>query len=387
MIPDLSHTEAPAPDAPVERAPAKKGSFALYLLGLVAVAAAFAGVFLLAMGRRTAEAAEAKARKAEVAAGPFVKVVPVEVTSEGRTVTLPGEVRAFEQTTLYAKVSGYLKDIRVDKGDRVKKDQLLATLESPDADQQVAAAQADLENKRAQSHRSGDLAKKGIVSTQQAENDEAAVKVAGAALERAKALKAYEEIRAPFAGIVTARYADPGALLPAATGSTQSAQPVLEVSDMDKLRIYVYLGQADAASVRDGDAATVTADGAAGEPIQAQVTRISRALDPRTRTMLSEIDVDNRDARLYPGEFVHVKLVLSGRPHPRVPSQALIAHGDKLSVAVVKDGRAHLVPVTVGQDDGQTVEVLSGLSGGEQVAINAASQVAEGSPVRISGAR
>lgn len=389
MIPQLTNPQVEEkPELkPVESAPARRGTAGIYGVGFVLVASAFAGVFVLASGRKTAEAAEARERKAEVAAGPILKVVPVEVNASGRTVTLPGEVKAFQQVTLYAKVSGYLKDIKVDKGDRVKRDQLLATLESPDADQQVAGAQADLENKKAQARRSADLSKKGIVSAQQAENDEAAVKVAGAALERARALKAYEEIRAPFAGVVTARFADPGALLPAATGSTQSAQPVLEVSDMDKLRVYVYLGQEDAARVRDGDAVQIAVDGSSGAPIAAKVTRITRALDPRTRTMLSEIDLDNREGQLYPGQFVHVQLQLTGGSHPRVPTQALISRGDKLSVAVVRDGKAHLVPITVGHDDGSTVEVLSGLSGGEQVAVNAAGLVSEGAPVRIAGAR
>ncbi|PTL75201.1 efflux RND transporter periplasmic adaptor subunit [Vitiosangium sp. GDMCC 1.1324] len=376
-------TEAtpPTPPPPSPVAPARPSARGLYTVGLLGISIAAGGVALLATSRSHAEAREAEARKAVVAAGPRVRAATVKLAEAERTVTLPAEVRAWAQATLYAKVSGYLRDIRVDKGDRVSKGQVLASLESPEADQQVAAAQADVEVKRQLLQRHRSLVSSGVSSQQQVDDAEAAVKISEAALARARAQQAYGTIQAPFAGVITARYADPGALLPAATGSTQSAQPVVEIADMDRLRVYIYLGQEDADAVREGDPVTLTVDQRPGLSIQAKVTRMSRSLDARTRTMLCEVDIDNHELGLYPGSFVHATLHLQARPWPLVPAEALFTRGEQLFVAVVKDQKAHVVPVKVGQHDGRTAQILSGLQGGELVALNAGSEVKDGGPV------
>lgn len=376
-------TEATPPPSspPPPAAPARSSARGLYTMGLLGITLAAGGVIVLATSRSHAESREAEARKAAVAAGPRVRAVTVSKASGERPLTLPGEVRAWAQATLYAKVSGYARDIRVDKGDRVTRGQVLATLESPDADQQVAAAQADLEVKRQLLQRHRSLVTSGVSSQQQVDDAEAAVKISEAALARAKAAQAYGTIQAPFDGVITARYVDPGALLPAATGSTQSAQPVVEVANMDKLRVYIYLGQEDADAVREGDAVTLTVDQRPGQDIEAKVTRMSRSLDLRTRTMLCEVDIDNKELGLYPGSFVHATLHLKASPWPQVPAEALISKADKLYVAVVEDKKVHLVPVKVGQHDGRTAQILSGLNGGELVALNAGSDVTDGGPV------
>jgi len=362
----------------------KPRSAPLYVVGTLVAVAAVLGVVLLSSRRSAAEAREADERKAAVAQGPLVRVAPVTVSRPAHTVSLPGDVRAFQQATLYAKVSGYLKDIHVDKGDNVKANQLLAELESPEIDQAYNAAEADLNNKRAQSNRQRDLAKKGVASEQDAENAEAATKVAEANLRSVAASRGYQEIRAPFTGVITARYVDPGALVSAGANATQSAQPVVDVAQMDTLRIYIYLGQDDAASVREGDPAVITEDARPSIQITDKVARMTRSLDPRTRTMLCEVDVDNHLGQLFPGDFVHVKLSMASEPYPLIPSAALIARTGKLNVAVIRDGRAHLVPVTIGRDDGTTAQVTSGLTGGEQVAIGAAAELRDDIPVRIA---
>jgi len=357
----------------------------LYPLGLLAIALAVAGVFLLWSHKAHAEKAEGGQRTSDVAQGPLIRVATVQKAAGDRAVQLPGEVHAWQQATLYAKVSGYLKTILVDKGDRVKANQLLATLESPETDQQVIAAQADLELKRQLAERSRNLSKSGVVSEQDLENANSGEKVAIATLRRAQATKAYEEIRAPFAGVVTARYVDVGALLPAATGSTTSAQPVVDVGDLSRLRIWTYLGQDDAAQVQVGDTAKVTFDPRPGEVRIAKVARLSQSLDARTRTMLTELVLDNKDGALYPGEFVHIELTLRARMTPLIPAEALIVRTGKLYVAVIDGGRAHLKEITVGADDGKVLQVSSGLSGGEQVAINAAGEIVDNGAVRIDG--
>jgi RND family efflux transporter MFP subunit len=170
--------------------------------------------------------------------------------------------------------------------------------------------------------------------------------------------------------------------VPAATGSTQSALPVVDIADMDQLRIYVYLGQDIAPFVREGDPAKISFDARPGETLHAKVTRISRALDPRTRTMLCEIDVDNPGHRLYPGIFVHVALTLEANPTPLVPAEALISLGTGLFVATVQDRKVHLVKVQTGIDDGRKVQILAGLRGDEWVALNLSSSVSDGAAVQ-----
>ncbi len=140
--------------------------------------------------------------------------------------------------------------------------------------------------------------------------------------------------------MVTQRYVDVGALLPAATGSTQSAQPVVDVADLSRVRIWSYLGQDDAAQVQPGDKVKVTFDPRPGEVRLATVARIAESLDLRTRTMLTELVLDNSDGALYPGEFVHLVLALQGQPRPTIPSEALIVRGGKLFVATIEGGRA-----------------------------------------------
>ncbi|MBU8898580.1 efflux RND transporter periplasmic adaptor subunit [Corallococcus sp. M34] len=376
-VPVIPPSPEPVPPTP-PRPPSARGLFAV---GVVSVSVAMGGVAFLATTRSHAEAREAELRRAAVAAGPRLRAVKVTLAASGRDVTLPAEARAWAQATLYAKVSGYLRDIRVDKGDRVKKGQLLATLESPDTEQQVAAARADLDVKRQLLQRHLSLVSTGVSSQQQVDDAQAGVKISEANLARAQSLQSYGTLTAPFEGIVTARYVDTGALLPAATGSTTSAQPVLDLADMDKLRIYVYLGQDDADSVHEGDAVTLSVDQRPGQTIEAKVTRMTRNLDARTRTMLCEVDIDNKDVGLYPGSFIHATLHLQARPYPMVPAEALFMRADKQFVAVVQDGRARVVPVVVGRHDGKVAQIVSGLQGGEVVALNAGSDVTDGGPV------
>ena len=375
----MSDVPAPQPESPSGPA----AVWALRLLGLLGIVAAGAGVLLLAHHKANAEARDVEVRHAVVAAGPLVRVAPVTLSPADRTLTLPAEARAFSQTTLYAKVSGYLKEIRVDKGQEVKAGQLIGILESPDLDQQVAAAEADLSVKKLLATRNAELLKTGIVSQQDAENASAAAKVAAATVERARAMRSYLEIRAPFDGVVTARYVDQGALLPAATGSTQSAQPVVDVAHMDRLRVVIYLGQDDATWVKVGDPVLLSADGRPSDRIKARISRITRTLDPRTRTMLCEADVDNRAGRLYPGEFLHASIGLKGDPFPMVPAEAIISRADKLFVASIADSHAHLMPIETGFDDGQRVQITAGLHGGEIVALGAAGDLFEGAAVQV----
>jgi membrane fusion protein (multidrug efflux system) len=196
------------------------------------------------------------------------------------------------------------------------------------------------------------------------------------------ALGGYQSIRAPFDGVVTARFVDPGALIPAATGSTSSAQPVFEVTDMSRVRIYVYLGQNEAQFVSEGTPVKLASDAHPGDVIDATVTRLTRELDTRTRTMLTEIDVDNARRWAYPGLFVRVQMKVESPAELGVPADAVFLKDGRPEVAVVAGGHARFQRIEVGDDDGRIVRILSGLREGDLVALHAGDEVTDGATVR-----
>jgi RND family efflux transporter MFP subunit len=364
---------------------ARRSRTTLVAVALVVFAAA-AGTATLFLRERNAQARQVESLKQDLAQGPMVRVAEVPLAAADRLVSLPAEVRAEMHVVLYAKVSGYLKKLNVDRGDRVRKGQELAVLESPDLDEQVAAAQAELAFRKQQLDRHRNLAPLGYVARQDLDQAEESMKLSEAALARARVQKSYQVLRAPFDGTVTGRFADPGALLPAATGSTSSAQPLLELAQLDQLRVALQLAQDDAARVRVGDAVTlrIAPD---SPPVTAKVSRVSRSLDPRTRTMLCEIDLPHPPVGLYPGAFVDASIVLRGAQRPLVPTDALVGKGGQIFVPTVQDGRVHFNKVRLGVDDGARVEVLEGLQGGELVALNLTSDVPDNAPVRVQRAK
>jgi RND family efflux transporter MFP subunit len=347
---------------------------------IVLLVAALAAGFMF-VHRHHVLAREAERRRQEVDRGPRVFVAEAKLASAARVLTLPGDVRGFLQSTVYAKIAGYVKTILVDKGDQVKAGQVLGVLESPEVDQQVAAAEADLAVKRRTFERYRQLVKKDYVSAQDFETARAQFEVSQATLKQARALLDYATLRAPYAGVVTARYVDPGALVPAATGATQSALPLVDIADLRRLRILVFVQQDAAPFVHRGDRVQIAVDQQPDLRIEAPVNRCANALDPRTRTMLCEIWLEN-EHRLYPGSFVHVTLQLVAPRSPVVDSSALVLRNDKPAVAVVRDGRIHFVSVRPGLDDGKTVQILDGLRAGERVALSPSSDLNEDSAVQ-----
>jgi RND family efflux transporter MFP subunit len=344
---------------------------------------AVAGVLGLALSRRSAEARERRERIGILDKGPQVRVVQVEVSPADRTLALPAEVRAWAQSTLYSKVAGYVREIRVDKGTAVKTGDLLARLESPETDQAVLGARADFKYKQFQAERFRKLRPQGLVAQQDLDNAEAALSVSRATLQGLLATQGYEQVRAPFDGVVTARYVDPGALVAAGTASNQTVQPLFDIADMRTVRVQVYVGQDDAGDTGPGTPVTITTPDDPGHPIEAKVTRTAQGIDARTRTMLVEVDVPNQPVRLYPGSYVNVRLHFAGRRTPLVPGEALAWRGGVLFVASLgSDDRVHLVRVQPGDDDGRRVQILSGLQGGERVVLNPSAELSDGDRVQ-----
>jgi membrane fusion protein, multidrug efflux system len=315
--------------------------------------------------------------------GPRVLVVPVLSTPRVRSIEVPGSIHGYIETPVYAKIAGYLKRIYVDKGDRVRQGQIVALLESPELDHQVANARATYDLAQVTDQRNQALLRSGVVAQQQADTARAQMKEADAALDQLIATQAYETIRAPFNGIVTARYVDPGALIPEATTQSGTTTPIISLATNATLRIYSDVPQSTAPFIRDGDPATITVTEYPGRVFTGTVTRHSNALATDTRTMLVEVDLPNKDQALYPGMYTTVKFQVNvSAVAPMVPDDALIFRDGKPFVPIVRNRHLRLAPVSLGYDDGVNVEITQGISEHDVVAVNVGQSARDGEPVR-----
>jgi RND family efflux transporter MFP subunit len=362
----------------------RRKSILVYLAGALALGATTLGVIGLGTHRKSQARNEAQARETDVRRGPRVRVATVKRAPGMRHLVLQGEARPFFEVTLYAKVAGFLHDLKVDKGDPVRKNQLIATVTAPELDQQYQAAQADAQNKRINATRLKALAPSGVVSTQELELGQASADVADANQGALATERGYRVIRAPFDGVVTARFADPGTLIQSAANGQAGAVPIVAIAKGDQLRVYVYVDQSSAPFVRDGDAVVVRVPERPGWSRQAKVTRTSGELSPKTRTMQTEVDIPNTDGAILPGSYVEVTLEVKVPPLLEMPAEALVMRGEKTQAGVVgADDSVHFKPIVVANDDGQTVRLVSGLEEGDRVALNLGSEAEDGSPVQI----
>ncbi len=358
-----------------------KAFFAGWVVAIVAALVATAGLVLareLWIGRQTS------ALERENEAGPHVLVAGVSLAPPTRDLKLPATIRGFDETEIYAKVPGYLKDIKVDKGDRVRKGQLIAVLTSPELDQQTANARAAYNLAVITDNRNQTLLRAGVIAPQTADESHAAMLQAKALLEQDVANQAYETVTAPFDGIVTARYIDPGHLVPAnTTPATPGQGAIVAVSRYSPLRVFTYVPQNIAPFIRNGDPATITAAGYPGQKFTGSITRHPEALSPDTRTMLVEVDLANKDQALYPGMYATAEFTVKmGAGAPMVPDDALVFRDGKVYVPVVRDNQLHLAEVTLGYDNGQMVEVISGISQTDKVAVNVGQSARDGENVQ-----
>ena len=303
------------------------------------------------------------------------------------SISLPANIAPLYQTTLYAKVAGYLKWIGPDKGDRVKKDQVLAIIDAPEVEEQYYQAVADYKIKKLTYERLANVWKEtpDVIAKQDVDVAEAAFEGAKHLMDQRTALRDYLKVRAPYSGLITARFADPGAMIQIATSSAPSASPVFTIMDIETVRIYTNVPQDEAPMVRTGTAVLVTVKELADRPFPAKVTRTTLSLDPSTRTMLVEIDLPNQDHALQPGTFAEVTLMLRQSPNALViPPGSIVSNGKTKSVFIVEQGRAKLVPITTGLSDGRWVEITQGLDGTEDVVVVGKTRLTEGTVVRAA---
>ncbi len=354
--------------------------------------------------RRALEAAT----KQSVVAPPKVQVIAPSVVAADRAITLPGSVMPLEETVIYPRVNGYVRAWHKDLGDRVRDGDLLAEIDTPELDQQLAQARAQLAQAEAalvQARANAAFSKQslaryeqlvpsGLATRQdldkaraQAAVDEAAITVASASIGAQRAnveglgrIKAFARVTAPFAGAVVARSVERGALVTAGTGT-----PLFKVAATDPVRVFVQVPQGVAPSVRLGTSAIVSVRELPGRTIEGKVAHAAGALDAATRTMSVEVRVNNPKGEILAGMFAQVALTL---PMPRrllaVPSTALLNDGSGLRVAIVTPASTiHMVPVVVERDTGPTIEIAGGLDGTERVVKVPTVDLAEGREVEV----
>ncbi|HEY3849362.1 MAG TPA: efflux RND transporter periplasmic adaptor subunit [Steroidobacteraceae bacterium] len=374
---------------------------AVLLVGFIAVRAA----------RFFDEHALARAAQSDSGAPPPVDIVAAKPVTLGQDLVLPGETAAWYESTIYARVNGYVASWVVDIGDRVKKGQLLATIETPELDAELAAARAALKASEAQvTAREAEAefaqttnerwrdAPKGVVSEQERESKKADYNSAKARLYAAKAqvaldqsrvnqysaLAAFKQVRAPFDGIITERKIDVGNLVTA--GSTSATTSLYRITQNDPLRVFVDVPQRAAEDLmKRGVPAQIRAAGSAGAVFSGKIARSADAINPQARTMRTEVDLPNPDNALVPGMYVSVSFQLPAKGQVEVPAAALIFRAGGPEVARVgSDGKVQFVKITIARDDGSYLELGPGIEPGDRLVLNISSQIGPGEIVAVS---
>jgi RND family efflux transporter MFP subunit len=391
------HEERTSPVTPPAAAiPAKRALPAAIWLTLAVVVILLLAVIAYGVLSRAA-AERALERDTKVAAIPTVETVRPAASKLGDEISLPGNTQAYTDTPIYARTSGYLTKWYFDIGARVKKGELMARIETPELDQQLQVAQADLKSSEANlnlanttSARYQGLLTSNSVSkqeTDQAVSDaaakQAAVEASNANVRRLQQLQSFENVYAPFDGIVTARRIDIGSLI--AAGANTTPQELFHMAAIGDIRVFVAVPESYSAAIHDGAEADLTLDEYPGQRFQGRIARNSNSIDQATRTLNVEVDIANPKGLLLPGAyvFVHFKAPEHGSTLT-IPSNALLFRSEGLRVGVVRDGHAVLVPVTISHDAGATVEIGTGLTASDNVILNPSDSLSTGQQVQVA---
>lgn len=378
---------SPAPGSPVIRT---------ILLLLVVIVAAVVVIWGISSRR---EANAQLAQETQDLAIPTVSVVHPKPGAPQQEVILPGDMQPYIDAPIFARTSGYLKKWYVDIGAEVKSGQLLAEIDAPELDQQLQQAKADLATAEANlslaeitATRYKDLLKTDSVSQQDVDNAtgnfdarQTAAESARSNVKRLQELQSFEKVYAPFDGMITARNTDIGALIDSGS-SGGTARELFHIAAVNRLRVYVNVPQLDSPQIRPGLRAELVLTEFPGKRFEGTVVRSSGAIDNSTRTLLTEVDVENPAHLLKPGGYVEVHLKL---PSPvstfTLPVNTTIFKSSGLQVAVVKNGKTiSLVPIAPGRDFGSDIEIVAGLKGDESVVLNPSDSLIDGAAVRLA---
>ncbi len=390
-------TEPEANVAPPENVPVhaeKQGTSGvlwLILAALVLGVVIFRGIH----SRSTAE--KALTAETQAAAVPSVTVTHPVAGSAAGEIVLPGDAQAYIDTPIYARTNGYLRHWYADIGAHVRQGQLLAEIETPELDQQLQQAQADLKTAQANlaladttNARWQKLLAKHAVSVQEGDQTksdfiarQAAVSASEANVRRLEQMQSFEKVTAPYDGVITARNTDIGALIDA--GSSGTPKQLFHLASVRTLRVFVPVPEVYAAGAVNGAKVQLTQDANPNQVYTGIIVRNSNSIDQTTRTLNVEVDVDNSDGKLMPGAYLFVHLKAAGAPHAvTIPSNTLLFRSEGLHVGVVRDGHVHLVPITIGQDFGSSVEVTSGLTASDEVILDPSDSLTDGAQVEVS---
>jgi RND family efflux transporter MFP subunit len=367
------------------------------LLGLVA-AVAF-GLFIYSGIHGRVEAASNLQHETELAAIEEVVVVNPKTSAPIDEVVLPGATQPYINSPIYARTNGYLVKWFYDIGAKVKQGDLLAVIDTPELDKQLLQAKADLETAKSNLALSKTTAERwqGLVktrsvsqqSTDQAVDNlsatQASVDSYAANVRRLEDLVSFEKVYAPFDGVITVRNTDNGWLINAGAGSPSAE--LFQLAQTSTLRIFVAVPEVYSRAARVGATATLTLDEFPSETFHGKVTRTSQSIDTASRTLNTEIDVDNPTGQLLPGAYVHVHLRLPTQSRSVIiPASTLLFRSEGLRVGVIRNGQAQLTPITIGVDYGESVQVISGLTPADQVIKSPPDSLISGTPVRITNA-
>ena len=368
------------------------------------------GFFLVNHFRSQDESLLAQTTAEQASAVPSVDIVTAHPSPATQMLTLPGETAAWYESTIYARVNGYVAKWFVDIGDRVQKGQVLATIDTPELDAQLVAAQAKLRASDALvkvREAEADFAKttyerwrgspKGVVSDQEREAKKAdfdsavarlnaahaQVNLDQADVDRLTALTTFKQVTAPYEGTIIERRIDIGNLVTA--GSTANTTPLYRMSQDDPMRVFVDVPQRVASDIAVGAPAHVAMNDQPNGELQGSVTRTSQAINPRARTLRAEVDLPNPDGKLVPGMYVSVRFGLQTKALAQVPAAALVFRSSGPQIAVVNsDNTVHFRDVTIARDNGPIVDIGSGVSPGDKIVLNISSQIADGSKVTVN---
>ena len=367
------------------------------LVGVVILVLVIAGAVTIIskLGEKKALAAET-----ERLATPSVSVTHPRQEQSQEELILPADVQAYKESPIYARTNGYLLHWYKDIGSRVNKGELLADIDTPEVDQELMQARATRQQSQAQlglakisAERWENLRKTDSVSQQELDQQvsgyqqaQANLAAAEANVHRLEQMESFRHIYAPFSGVLTKRLIDVGALINSGNGG--SNKELFDVAQVDPLRVYVNVPQTYSPLIQIGMKAFLVQDEYAGQKFEGKVVRTADAIDPASRTLLTEIDVPNPTGKIFPGAYAQVHFAAKvNAPRLTVPINTLLFRAEGPRAAVVgSDNKVHLRPVAIGRDYGSAVEIVSGLDASDQVIVNPADSLEDGQPVHVAGA-
>lgn len=339
----------------------------------------------------------ALAKETEKLAVPTVAVIRPSAEPADEQLTLPAQLQAYVQSSIYSRTNGYLLRWTKDIGSHVNKGELLAEIDTPEVDQELSQAkaarqqiEAQLQLAKSSAERWTNLRKTDSVSQQEADQQASAytqaqanLAAADANVRRLEQLESFKHIYAPFSGVVTRRNVDTGALINA--GSNGQTRELFDIAQVDPLRVYVSVPQTNAPSIKRGMPAYIELREFPGQKFTGKIVRTADSIDPATRTLLTEIDVPNKDGRLLPGSYAQVYFAVPIQTvRITVPVNTLLFRSEGPRVAVVgPDQKVHLRPVIIGRDFGTKLEILGGLDRNDQIVVNPADSLEEGQQVNV----